>query len=141
MHRLFVFLALLFNSSIIYAAPEISELDVGEYYTPRNNAEPLYYNLSIQNGEFKLKDKLPGGIISKIYCLSSCEYKAATKEQINIFFPKEMSIGMDIACIKNVTWAFCRANPATAPNVNMYALIALFASPTKLIPIMRVKSE
>ena len=141
MKKLFVILVLFIHASIALAASDISELDVATYFTPRQNAEPLYYRLANVNGKLVFEDKSTGGMLSKLNCIAECDYKKATKAEIDRFFPKNFAEGRDIACIRNVSWAFCRSNPATAPNVDMYALIALFTTPTRLIPIMRVKDE
>lgn len=132
---------MLTHVSFVMAASDISESDVGEYFTPSQDRASVYYRLSSPNGNLVLQDKVPGGPISKIYCLSGCEYKKATTTEIEGFFPKHLRQGMDLACIKNSAWAFCRANPRTSPNTNMYALIALFANPPAFLPLMRVPNE
>ena len=139
MKVLFSFL-MIFYIPFALGAPDISDADVGMYFTLGQERQ-VYYRLSNLNGKLLLQDKEPGGPISKIHCHPTCEYTKATNGEIEVFFPTQLREGMDLTCIKNSAWAFCRANPKTSPNTNMYALIALFSTPPAFIPLMRAPNH
>jgi hypothetical protein len=142
-------------SALSVAAAEISESDVGTYYSKGSDGTPKYYVLAMLEGKWVWKDKDPGGPISKISCLSGCEYRATSEAENQALIPITQRQFQDMACIKNISFVFCRLSqkqlpicgpaapspclikPPAKPSKPMYLMFALFAGKPALIPLWR----
>jgi hypothetical protein len=141
------------------AAAEISESDAGTYYSKGRDGTPRYFVLAMLDGKWVWKDKDPGGPISKIQCLSGCEYKATSEAENQTLIPSVQRQFQDLACIKNTSFAFCRLSqkqlppcgpgvsgpclikPPPKPSRPMYLMFALFGGKPALIPLWRADPQ
>jgi hypothetical protein len=162
MNRSLVALLLLLASFSVRAG-EISDSDMGIYFFKgRDGAPNNHFALTKEDGKWVLKDKESGGPVAKLQCLSGCEYRATTEGENEKLFPASYRQMQDMACLKNVSFAFCRMSakklpvcgkdpvpagamcrlgaesPAAKPS---YLMIPLFATKAAPISIWRLDAQ
>jgi len=145
--------------AISAVAADISESDTGTYFSKGRDGTARYFVLEMVGGKWVWKDKDPAGPIAKVACLSDCEYRVTTDAENQKLFPTEQRQFQDMACIKNISFAFCRLSqkqlPPCGPSAPTpclvrqaptaakpsYVMFALFAGKPALIPIWRVEPQ
>jgi hypothetical protein len=150
---------LLAFSALSVGAAEISESDVGTYYSKLSDGTQRYFVLSMVDGKWLWKDKEPSGPISKIQCSSDCEYQGTSEAENQTLIPATQRQFQDMACIKNTNFAFCRLSqkqlppcgpgvsgpclikPPPKPSRPMYLMFALFGGKPALIPLWRADPQ
>jgi hypothetical protein len=146
-------------SALSVRAAEISESDIGTYYSKLDDGTLRHFVLAKEDGKWAWKDKDTGGAVAKVPCLSGCEYRATTAAENERLFPAQYRQFQDIACIRNANFAFCRltskqlplcssssaspclVKPPPNPERASYLMFALFAARPALIPLWRVEQQ
>jgi len=107
---------LLLMAGLSARAAEISDVDVGIYFFKGRDGTPgNHFALTKENGKWVLKDQESGGPVAKVHCLSDCEYRATTEAENEKLFPAAYRRMQDMACLKNVSFAFCRMSEKQLP--------------------------
>ena len=119
-------------------ATDISQKDAGVYEVFSQKPNKVRYKLVMKDGEPALEDEGGSGLLSKIHCLSDCEFRKSNKEEIERFFSQKIDHeNLITACIHNPVVAFCRRSPKTNPNSQLYFLFAIFTPNPAFFPIVR----
>ena len=124
-------------------AGEIADKDTGTYVLLGKDRKPteVFYRLSKNIGEWVMDGKEGNGTWKNISCATGCNYRKTTTDEINTYFPTDWRANADIACIQNISQAFCRFNPKGQESKIGYVVIALVTGKPIPMFIKRVNAK
>ena len=122
-------------------AHALTEADAGEYALVHRDGSVTnkVFRVRQVEGAWRLEDKKPNGQWEDVTCVSDCRLRESSQADLQRFFAPSDLAQIKVACVHNMSFAFCSYSLLSQQSVQSHLMVALVTAQPIHMRLARVK--